>query len=77
MPLDPQAKALLDAMAAMGMPPMHTMSVEQIRHWMVAGEATMGELDKGKQTLSEAAVALRDAFGNEAGERGISYEIYF
>ena len=67
MPPDPQAKALLDAVAAMGMPPIQTMSVEQIRSWMVVGEATMGKLDKGKQALSEAARTLRDVFGNEAG----------
>lgn len=43
MPLDPQAKALLDSMAAMGMPPMHTIPIEQIRQWTIVGEAILGK----------------------------------
>jgi acetyl esterase len=45
MPLDPQAKTLLDAMTAMGMPQMHTLSVEQIQQirGMAAAEAMMGK----------------------------------
>ncbi len=34
MPLDPQAKAMLDTFAAMGMPPLHTLSVAEARLWM-------------------------------------------
>ena len=42
MPLDPQAKSMLDTFAAMGMPPLHTLSVAEARQmmdWMdTAGE---------------------------------------
>ena len=36
MPLDPQAKAFLDQMTAMGGPPLHTLSVPDARALMIA-----------------------------------------
>lgn len=36
MPLDPQAQELLDQMAKLGVPPMHTLPVEQVRKNMAA-----------------------------------------
>jgi len=43
MPLDPQAKVLLDGMAASGMPPMHSLSVADARQAMFAMAALGGE----------------------------------
>src|SRR5712692_4266443 len=40
MPLDPQVRVLLDMVTAMGIPPMHTLSVEEARQNMV-GEAAL------------------------------------
>jgi acetyl esterase len=42
MPLDPNMKALLDQMAAIGAPPLHSLSVEQARASMDAMVAMMG-----------------------------------
>lgn len=39
MPLDPQARTLLDQMAAAGIPPTHTLSVEDARRTMLARRA--------------------------------------
>ena len=36
MPLDPQAKAILDAMAALNLPPLHTLSAAEAREQMAA-----------------------------------------
>ena len=45
MPLDPQAKALLDQMVAMGGPPLHTLSVPDARTLMVALAGMSGTRD--------------------------------
>ena len=45
MPLDPQAKALLEQMAAMGGPPLHTLSVPDARALMVALSGMSGTRD--------------------------------
>jgi len=43
MPLDPQARALLDQANAMGMPPLHTMSVPEARASIAAMALLQGE----------------------------------
>ena len=46
MPLDPQARSLLDAEAARGATPVHQLSVEQARHTVETGApALFGPLD--------------------------------
>ncbi len=45
MPLDAQTKAVLEMMAAMGGPPMHTLSVADARQVMVAMAAMGGEAE--------------------------------
>jgi acetyl esterase len=45
MPLDPQAKAILDQMAAMGGPPLHKLSVPDARALMVALAGMSGTHD--------------------------------
>jgi acetyl esterase len=63
MPLDPNMKALLDQMAAIGAPPLHALTVEQARASMDAMVAMMGggeavasvedrSLDVGGRTLA-------------------------
>ncbi|MHB8574629.1 MAG: alpha/beta hydrolase [Dehalococcoidia bacterium] len=41
MPLDPQAKVLIDQMAALGLPPLHTLSAAEARAQMLARRAAM------------------------------------
>jgi acetyl esterase len=43
MPLDPQARLLLDQMASMGTPPLHTMSVPDARAMMESINALLGQ----------------------------------
>ena len=43
MPLDPQTQAVLDFMAASGMPPVHTQTVADARGAMLAMGAMRGE----------------------------------
>jgi acetyl esterase len=43
MPLDPQARLLLDQMASMGTPPLHTMSVPDARSMMESLNALLGQ----------------------------------
>ncbi len=43
MPLDPQTQAVLDFLAASGMPPMHTQTVADARGAMLAMGAMGGE----------------------------------
>jgi len=43
MPLDPQARLLLDQMASMGTPPLHTMSVPDARAMMESMNGLLGE----------------------------------
>jgi acetyl esterase len=43
MPLDPQARALLDQMTAMGLPPFHQQTVAEARDAIVAFAAAAGE----------------------------------
>src|SRR5688572_27284779 len=43
MPLDPQAQAFLEQLAAAGMPPIHELSVEQARQAIVALFGTQGD----------------------------------
>ena len=45
MPLDPQARLLLDQMASMGTPPLHTMSVPDARTMMESMNGLLGEGD--------------------------------
>src|SRR5262249_279475 len=43
MPLDPQARLLLDQMASMGTPPLHTMSVPDARAMMESMNGLLGQ----------------------------------
>jgi acetyl esterase/lipase len=45
MPLDPQAKALLDQMASMGTPPLQAMSVPEARAFMDSLRALAGDVE--------------------------------
>jgi acetyl esterase len=44
MPLDPQARRLLDQMAAVGIPPFHTMTPQQARDQMLIASRFLGPL---------------------------------
>jgi acetyl esterase/lipase len=54
MPLDPQARALLDQMQAMGTPALHTMSVPEARQLMESMGAFAGEGDAVAQVRDVA-----------------------
>ena len=43
MPLDPQAQTYLDQIAALNVPPLHTLTPELMRQWISMQRATFGE----------------------------------
>ena len=55
MPLDPQARALLDQANAMGMPPLHTMSVPEARASLAAMASLQGEPQSVAQIVDRHA----------------------
>jgi acetyl esterase len=67
MPLDPTVKALLDRMAEMGAPPMHTLTVEQARATTDAMVAIMGP--------GEAVASIEDRT-IDVGGRTLPVRIY-
>ena len=63
MPLDPQARAFLDQLAASGAPPLHALSVAQAREIIVMLFAAPGEPEPvgavAERTIPGAAGGLR------------------